>query len=156
MKIERMSGDEQVALCRKAERLCGRRLRDLRRFADPHDRALHKILDERIEDLNLQLKALERLGRGAAPDGPGESEEAGRFIRSRFPSHTNGFGEGPLIRDVALYLAECLEDERSRFYHEMAAAAREEEARSLFQQLADRDEAHLKFLRTVLLVNLAE
>ena len=46
------------------------------------------------------------------------------------------------------YLVECVEDERARFYHGMSAAARDEDARALFRQFADRDEAHLKFLRT--------
>lgn len=153
MRLERLSGDEQLALCRRAERLCGRRLRDLRRYADPQDKALHKLLDERIGDWGLQLKTLERLATGPAPE---EDAETLRFLRGRFPSQANGYGEGPIGRDAALYLAECIEDERSRFYHEMAAAARRDDARALFQQLADRDEAQLKFLRTVLLVNASE
>ncbi|HEX7896759.1 MAG TPA: hypothetical protein VF950_03310 [Planctomycetota bacterium] len=149
MKIEALTRSGQLALCRRVERLCGLRLRSLRRFADPQDKPLHKVLDERIADWDVQLRALERLARGAAE--PAEDAELAGFLRERFPSHRNGFGEGPIHRDVALYLAECVEDERSRFYHELAGAARDGDARALFQQFADRDAAHLKFLRSVLL-----
>jgi hypothetical protein len=156
MKIQEMSREGQLALCRRVERLCGLRLRSLRRFADPQDKPLHKIIDERIDDWSLQLHALERLERqGPQPPSPDDASIA-VFLRDQFPSQRNGFGEGPVNRDVALYLAECVEDERSRFYHLMAAAARDGDARTLFQQFADRDEAHLKFLRTVLLYNLSE
>jgi len=155
MKIEELSREGQLALCRRIERQCGLRLRSLRRFADPQDKPLHKILDERIEDLNLQLRALERLDRRAPePPSPDDADLAG-FLSDRFPSQRKGFGEGPVTRDVALYLAECVEDERSRFYQGMAAVARDELTRTLFQHFADRDEAHLKFLRTVLLCDLS-
>ena len=147
MKIETLTRSGQLALCRRVERLCGLRLRSLRRFADPQDRPLHRLLDERVEESDLQLRALERLGAAELP----ENEDLAGFLRERFPSQRSGFGEGPLHRDVALYLAECVEDERSRFYREMAAGARDGDARALFQQFADRDAAHLRFLRTVLL-----
>jgi len=149
MKIEALSKEDQLTLCRAAERLCGARLRSLRSYADPQDKPLLKILDERLEDWRTQLRALERLDRGTP--GALREEDAAGFLRERFPSLRNGFGEGFVTREVALYLAECVEDERSRFYHDMAAAARDAEARVVFQQLAARDEAHLKFLRTVLL-----
>ena len=156
MKIEELSREGQLALCRRIERHCGLRLRSLRRFADPQDKPLHKILDERIDDWSLQLRALERLDR-RSPEPPSlDDAELVSLLRDRFPSQRSGFGEGPVNRDVALYLAECVEDERSRFYHGMAAAARDGDTRALFQSFADRDEAHLKFLRTVLLYNLSE
>lgn len=143
MKIENLTREGQLGLCQRAERLCAARLRSVRRTADPRDPALHRVLDERIDDWSAQLRALERLGRGeAGPDDEG-------VLREAFPSLRSGVGEGPLNREVALYLVECVEDERSRFYHRMAAAARDGDARALFQQFADRDEAHLKFLRTV-------
>ncbi len=146
MKIEDLSRAGQLTLCQWAERLCGLRLRGLRRAADPQDKALHRVLDERIDDWSPRIRALERLERGEAEAG---DEELARILRDGFPSQRNGIGEGPLNRDAALYLVECMEDERARFYHGMAAAARDGEARALFQQFADRDEAHLKFLRTV-------
>ena len=153
MKIEALPKEDQLTLCRAVERACGARLRSLRTVVNSHDTPLLKILDERIDEGRAQLRALDRLDRGT--DGSLREEDVERFLRERFPSRKHGLGEGPLTRDVALYLAECLEDERSRFYHEMAGAGRDAEARVLFQQLADRDEAHLKYLRTVLLFNLS-
>jgi len=147
MKIEDLSRAGQLTLCQWAERLCGLRLRSLRRYADPQDKALHRVLDERIDDWSPRLRALDRLGREDA--SAADDEDIAKLLRDGFPSQRSGIGEGPLNREVALYLVECLEDERSRFYHGMAAAARDGDARALFQQFADRDEAHLKFLRTV-------
>ncbi|HYE99626.1 MAG TPA: hypothetical protein VEJ18_11985 [Planctomycetota bacterium] len=154
MNVKTLSREDQLTLCRAVERLCGARLRDIRGFADPQDKPLLKVLDERVEDGRVQLRALERLDRGDPASIRAEDVE--RFIREHFPSQRRGIGEGPLTRDVALYLAECVEDERSRFYHELAAAACEPDTRELFRQLAARDEEHLKFLRTVLLYNLSD
>jgi rubrerythrin len=149
MKIESLSKEDQLGLCRDVERACGARLRDLRSFADPGDQPLKKVLDERLEDWRDQMRALDRPDRG--PGAALAPEDLERFLRERFPSRKIGTGEGPLSREVALYLAECLEEERSRFYHDLAGAAGDPEARALFQKLADRDDAHLKFLRTVTL-----
>lgn len=150
MKIEALSKEDQLALCRAVERACGARLRSLRSFADPRDKPLQKVLDERLEDWRFQTRSIDRLDRGPG-GGALKPEDLDRFLRERFPSQKTGTGEGPLSREVAFYLAECLDEERSRFYHDMAEAARDPEARVLFQQLADRDDAHLKFLRTVTL-----
>lgn len=146
MKIEALSSEEQLALCRDVERVCGFRLRSLRRYADERDLPLQKLLDERIADGRIQARALERGTPVSLPE-----KDVDRFIRDRFPSQRLGFGEGPLTRDVALYLAECVEDERCRFYHEMARAASDDATRALFERMAARDAESLKFLRTVVI-----
>jgi hypothetical protein len=73
------------------------------------------------------------------------------FLRTSIPSLNKRFGEGTLHRDIALFYAESLEEEASRFYRMLAEHAREAEARSLFSDLSNRERGKLRFLREVVL-----
>jgi hypothetical protein len=153
LELEKLSAQELATVSRQAGEECGRRFRQIAGASDASDTALQELLGEMEKEAHLQLQALPevegRLPFGAsrriAPDGVRE------FIRASLPSLTKGFGEGTLHRDIALFYAESLEEEASRFYRMLAEHAHEAKTRCLFTDLSDRERGKLRFLREVVL-----
>lgn len=145
--------EDLAAIGRQAGEACEQRLGQIAAASDPDDRALQDLLTRMAEEIHLQARAI-----GHSPvrfvfqSGSGFSpEEVRRLIESSFTSLTKGFGEGRLHRDNALFFAESLEEEATRFYRMLAAHAREARTRTFFSDLSEREHERLRFLREVVL-----
>jgi len=153
LDLERLTPQDLATLgCHAAEE-CERRFRGIAQASDPADAALQELLREMADEAHLQVEAPaeERRqlpfgsGRRVTPDGIRE------FIRASLPSLTKRFGEGTLHRDIAMFYAESLEEEATRFYRMLAEHAHEAGTRSRFVDLSDRERGKLRFLREVVL-----
>lgn len=137
-------------ICRRAGEECVRRIGRIARASDPSDRALQDLLRSMATEAQLQEQAFPD-----SQDRPGRrslvTEDVGDFIRGSFPSLSKSLGEGILHRDIALFYAESLEEEASRFHRMLAEHAREAEARIVFSDLSERERGNLRFLREVVL-----
>ena len=143
MDFEAFSPDRKLTLCLKAEEVCLRRIRDIKRMADPGDPALHHLLRE-IESGELaQLSQVAKLGK---PTGLHDVE-----VESYFPSTRERLGEAPLSRDSAMYYVERLKEEASHFFQKMAQVAADDRARAILTQIALGELGQVAQLRTVLL-----
>jgi hypothetical protein len=153
LDLEELTAEELATISRQAGEECGIRFRKIAEASDPTDSALQELLREMANEARLQVQVLPEdedrrpfgAARRMAPDGVRE------FVRASLPSLTKGFGEGTLHRDIALFYAESLEEEASRFYRVLAEHAREAKTRSLFTDLSDRERGKLRFLREVVL-----
>ena len=153
VELERLSTRELTQIGRQAAEECERRFRRIAEASDPSDSALQDLLREMAAEARLQVQAPEEeehdrpfgSGRRTSPEGVRE------FLRASLPSLTKGFGEGALHRDIALFYAESLEEEASRFYRLLAEHAHETRTRSLLADLSDRERGKLRFLRDVVL-----
>ena len=153
LELERLSTQELAALSRQAAEECERRFRRIAEASDSSDMALQDLLCGMANEARLQLQAPSE-DEGRRPFGSGRrvSEDGVReFIQASLPSLTKRFGEGTLHRDIALFYAESLEEEASRFYRMLAEHAHESRTRSLFAVLSDRERGKLRFLREVVL-----
>jgi len=153
MKLEELTLRERHEFAVMVTLACVRRLEALTRRSDPEDVAVHRLLD------NLAKKALDRamelesfrlrvLSRGPSRLSRKFAEE---LIRLHFPSFSRPLGEGPLDREGATYLAECLEEECANFYQSLAEGLEEGDSHTLFQSLGRQDLSFLAFVRHVLL-----
>jgi hypothetical protein len=150
LDLEKLSAGELATLSGQAGEECGRRFRLIAQAADPSDLALQSLLSAMAAETELQVLREEE----SLPFGSGQRRTPNgirEFIRTSIPSLTKRFGEGTLHRDNALFYAESLEEEASRFYRMLAEHAREAEARSLFTDLSDRELGKLRYLREVVL-----
>ena len=141
------------ALCRQAEEGCARRLESLLQRADPGDPALRRYLAEVLEEQKDCLLGVVRFDMEAAPPiawAP-ERKKTEELIHRFFPSVLQKLGEGPLLRDAALYFVECLEDENARFLLELATRAPDEPSRTFFAELGRGWESRQRKCREVLL-----
>lgn len=153
LDLERLSLEELETLGRRAGEECGLRFFQIARAADPADVALQELLGKMAQDAFLQgqfdseagLRQPFGSGTRTSPDG------ARDFIRESIPSLAKGFGEGLLHRDIALFYAESLEEEASRFYRMLSEHAHETKVRTVFSDLCDRERGKLRFLREVVL-----
>lgn len=104
-------------------------------------------------DASVQAKAVEEHENQLPEEShlPSRAEQAVRLIRSYLTSLSRSFGEGHLHRDIALFLAESLEEEASRLCQVLAGHLRESQAVRLFSDLSERERGHLHFLREVVL-----
>lgn len=144
---------ELLALGRRALELCARRFDEIAKAADPGDRPLRELLGRMALETEVQASSVEQHENQI----PEESRLASRpgealgLIRSHLTSLSKSFGEGPLHRDIALFLAESLEEEASRLYRVLAGHMRESQAVRLFAGLSERERGNLHFLREVVL-----
>jgi len=150
LDLEKLTVEELALISREAGEECGQRFRRIAQAADPTDLALQSLLGAMATETELQVLREEEsrpfgAGHRMTPNGMRE------FIRTSIPSLTKRFGEGTLHRDNALFYAESLEEEASRFYRMLAEHAREADARSLFSDLSDRERGKLRYLREVVL-----
>ena len=153
LDLDKLSTRELAMIRHQTAEECEFRLRRIAAASDPADQALQDLLRSMAKETWLQIQAhWEGDGRGPfgsssrlSPDGVRE------FIHASLPSLTRRFGEGMLHRDNALFYAESLEEEASRFYRLLAEHAREADVRSVFADLSDRERGKLRFLRDVVL-----
>jgi hypothetical protein len=153
LDLEKLSAKDLSAMSRQAGVECGLRFYEIAQASDPSDWALQDLLREMAKEARLQTPVLPE-EEGRRPFGAARRMAADgvrEFIRTSLPSLSKGFGEGTLHRDIALFYAESLEEEASRFYRMLAEHAREAEARSLFTDLSDRERGKLRYLREVVL-----
>jgi hypothetical protein len=144
---------ELLALGRRALELGARRFDEIARASDPDDRPLHDLLRKMSLDSEIQAASMEQ-HENLLPEDSGLSskpEDGRRLIETYLTSLTKRLGEGPLHRDVALFLAESLEEETSRLCRVLSGHAREWRVSSLFSDLADRELGNFRYLRDVVL-----
>ena len=151
--LDELSSGELTAITRQAGKECELRLRQIAHASDPFDAALQDLLGAMANEAQQQIQALPE-AEARRPFGSSRRMTADgvrEFIRTSIPSLTKGFGEGSLHRDIALFYAESLEEEASRFYRMLAEHSRETNSRGLFSDLSERERGKLRFLREVVL-----
>jgi hypothetical protein len=144
---------ELLTVGRRAFELGAQRIDQIAEVADPTDQPLREILRKMSLDAQMQAASVEQL-ENLLPEEPpisAKPEEGMRLIRSYLTSLTKSLGEGPLHRDIALFLAESLEEETSRLCRVLAGHAREGRARNVFAALALREQGNFRYLRDVVL-----
>jgi hypothetical protein len=144
---------ELLTVGRRAFELGAQRIDQIAEMADPTDQPLREVLRKMSLDAQMQAASVEQL-EILLPDEPAIStkpEEGMRLIRSYLTSLTKSLGEGPMHRDIALFLAESLEEETSRLCRVLAGHAREGRARNVFAALAVREQGNFRYLRDVVL-----
>jgi rubrerythrin len=146
--LKELSSADLARVCRQAGQECSFRYGQISRAADPSDRALQDLLMRMARETQLQADAIE--GEAAAGSSL-SSVQIRETLRTELPSLTKGFGEGVLHRDIALFYAESLEEEASRFYRTLAGHAREWQVREHCFDLSERERGKLRFLREVVL-----
>jgi len=142
-----------LALGRRALELEARRLREIAAGADPVDRPLRELLHHMALESERCAAQVKREEVVRADDArPAHSPEQGlRLITGYVQSLAKSFGEGPLLRDAALFLAESLEEEISRLCRALAEHAKDWKVNRLFVELAERERNNVHFLREVVL-----
>lgn len=153
MNAEGWTPSERYDLALAATLACVDRLRNLLRWSDARDIALHEFLRSLLRN---ELRRLSDLGRaGIRPKGPRserlDPDTLRRLLEESFPSFYKPLGEGPIDRERALYLAECLEEESARFYRELSGPATNPAAKNTFLRLKREDDSALQFVRDVVL-----
>jgi rubrerythrin len=149
LDLENLSAEELTLIGREAAEECGSRFREIAEASDPCDTALRELLGSMATEVLAQVQSEHGDPFGASCRRTAEGVR--EFIRASLPTLTKRFGEGVLHRDIALFYAESLEEEASRFYRMLAAHARESRARKVFEELSDRERVKLRFLREVVL-----
>ncbi|HVE43030.1 MAG TPA: hypothetical protein VNM14_24355 [Planctomycetota bacterium] len=144
---------ELLTVGRRAFELGARRIDQIAEMADPTDQPLRDVLRKMSLDAQIQAAAVEQL-ENLLPEEPAlatRPEDGLRLIQSYLSSLTKSLGEGPVHRDIALFLAESLEEETSRLCRVLAGHAREGRARNVLAELADREQKNFRYLRDVVL-----
>lgn len=144
---------ELLALGRRAFEMAARRLDQIASASDPRDEALREILRKMSLDSDLRAAEVEQR-ENVLPDEcrlSAAPEEALALIRGYVSSLGKSFGEGPLSRDAALFLAESLEEETGRLCRVLFQHSREWPVSRLFSDLADQEQRNLRLLREVVL-----
>ncbi len=144
---------ELLAVGRRAFELGAQRIDQIADMADPGDRPLGEVLRQMSMDAQLQAASVEQLENLLPEESSiaAKPEEGLRLIRTYLTSLTKSLGEGPVHRDIALFLAESLEEETSRLCRVLAGHAREGRARNVFAALALREQGNFRYLRDVVL-----
>jgi rubrerythrin len=150
LELNGLSTQELSDLCRHGGQVCVSRFRQIAEAADPADRPLQELLSQMAKGADLQARAIPEVEEPSSQQlrPRGEMME---LIRSYLTSLSKGFGEGRLHRDIALFLAESLEEEAARLYRTLAEHAREWRSRALFLELSECERGKLRFLREVVL-----
>jgi rubrerythrin len=153
VEIQDLTLKELLALCERAEGACARRFREIAGQADPKDTSLQEFLRNLVSEEEAHVEDIRRFGRNVRAPDVWRLDDVllERVLGRHFPSFAQEFGEGNLSRDVALYLAECVERESSRFYRELSEGAPDPSARDFFRKVAEGEESHLKCIQTTLL-----
>jgi rubrerythrin len=153
MNLEDLSLKELLLLSRQAEEMCLRRFDQIHQGSDPTDLPLHDLLRELSAEGQNHARAVDEYhARLEYPEIVSlRPTDAERLVLWRLPSIVRKFGEGLLDRDLALFFAESLEEEATRFYHALSEHAPDGESRSFFTNMAERDRCSLDLLRQVVL-----
>lgn len=144
MKLEDLSMNEKLALCRRSARTVAGRYRSLALGAGAGDEPLRKLFEGLAADVERRLPTFE--SPMALPE-----EEVERLVLGFFPSLLKSPGTGVVGREAGTYLAECLVEEFAAFYRTLALQATDEESREFFMDAKKAEESHLEFVRHVLL-----
>jgi hypothetical protein len=144
MRLEDLSMDEKLSLCRCSARTVAGRYRSLARGAGSRDEPLRRLFEGLADDVEKRLPTFE-----SSTTLPGEEEE--RIVRGFFPSLSKSAGAPGVDRETGTYLAECLVEEFAAFYRTLAQQATDEESREFFMDAKKAEEFHLEFVRHVLL-----
>ncbi len=144
---------ELVTMAHQAVSSCARRLEDLAKASDPADQPLQDLLRKMAEEQGDHAELLEHFENIYAEDAPlpSRSESARQLILGYLTSLTKRMGEGPLLRDAALFYAESLEEEAARLFRTLAGHARESRVVSMFSELANWERDNVTYLREVVL-----
>jgi rubrerythrin len=144
---------EMVTMGRQAVSSCARRLDEIARASDPADQPLLDLLRKMALEQDIHAAELEQLENLYDEDSPlpSRSESARQLILGILTSLSKRMGEGPLLRDAALFYAESLEEEASRFFRTLAGHARESRVVERFFELATWEHDNVSFLRDVVL-----
>lgn len=145
-----LSLKERLTLSAAAGRAVAVRLRRLRGHVDAGDRPLVKLLDHLITEKDNYAHHIYRLQAGIPGPQIPPPDEA-EALKRHLPSLLQGFGEAPLSRDVAMYLAERMDGELACFYHLLSERATDRESLAFFEEAAEREQAEVSRLRTLLL-----
>ena len=150
MNAESMSLSEQYEISLGATVACMDRLKKLARWSDARDESLQNFLQSLLRNEERRLDELNRIG--VRPDRPRprrlQNADLQMLLHGFFPSFYRPLGEGFLDRERGMYLAECLEEESARFYHEMANRVTDPASRTLFLRLEREDGSNLKLVRS--------
>jgi hypothetical protein len=148
-----LASAELLALGRRALELESRRLDEIAAASDPGDRPLRELLHKMALESELRASEVEREENIRPEDAPlaTSPDLAMKLISGYLKSLTKSFGEGPLLRDAALFFAESLEEETSRLCRVLAQHAREWPINRLFIDLAERERHNVDYLREVVL-----
>ncbi|HLY75433.1 MAG TPA: hypothetical protein VKU80_15030 [Planctomycetota bacterium] len=153
MRIEDLSLSERHGLEFAATVASIDRLRKLLRWSDPRDEELQGFLGSLIQNEERRMGELEDAGRRIDRSGPCRLRHAQilALLKEYFPSFFKHLGECPIDREHGMYLAECLEEESSRFYRQMVRSALDPSSRELFLRLKKEDDSFLQLVRDVVL-----
>lgn len=146
--VETLPLQERVHLARQAAEIRLRRLEAITRFSDPQDTPVRELLRTLTSQASLGLDRLRRIRTGGMWI---EDERARALLREWIHSAWQRFGEGPLDREVALYLAESLLDECACFLVALSNGATEPAVRNCLEDLANNCRSHLEHVRRVIL-----
>jgi len=140
-----------LALGRRALEMGARRLTQIARGSAPDDQPLRALLEKMALESELRADEIEQYENRLPEDSrlAAKADHAVKLIEEYLSSLRKRFGEGPLTRDTALFFAESLEEETSRFCKVLAAHAREWPVNRLFIDLAEREQKDMHFLREV-------
>lgn len=151
MKLETLTPRERLSLCRRAATAAVRRLRLLAQGVNPKDGPLRRLLESLLGEEERHLAEIGRFeGKtGVAPIPEGQDLDS--VLAWFFPSLSKAPGEGYIDRETGSYFAERLEEEAAQFYRALAEQAPDEESRAFFHHWEADQEAHRRFVQTVLL-----
>ena len=151
LDLDRLSPEELTLVCRETGEECGSRFTQIAEASDPTDHALKILLERIASDTRLQARSIAGTTRPSDPPCRLTSEGVRRIVRSAVSFLSRSFGEGKLPRDIALYYAESLADELSRFYRMLEARAGETRVRAVCRRLSECEQKKRQFLREVVL-----
>lgn len=153
LELRDLSVKELTFLSEEAAKACAHRLTQIAQAADPSDGVLQNLLGELAHEASPIPPFLEEGGEAGslAPERPLASSKVKDFVRGSLNSLSKRFGEGRLDRDIALFFAESIEEEVSRFYLKLSQHAGHHPIRSRLFDLSERERGKLRHLREVVL-----
>jgi len=144
---------ELLALSRRSMEVGARRYGEIAETSDPTDAPLQELLGKMALRAGIQARSVEEFENQLPEESRlgSQSGEAMTLIRSYLTSLSKRHGEGPMDRDIALFMAESLEEELARFHRALAEHARESRPRRLLAEMSERELDTLHYLREVIL-----
>src|SRR5947207_15999613 len=121
MKLEDLSVDEKLSLCRRAAGAVLKRYRSLAK-ATRSDEPLRRLFEGLAGDVEKRLPTFE--SSATLPDGEGD-----RLVGSLLPSLSKSSGAPVVDRETGTFLAECLAEEFAAFYRTLARLSADGESR---------------------------
>lgn len=153
LDLNRLHAGELLALGRRSLELLACRLRTIADASDPDDRPLQDLLQAIALEKEIEAADVESRENETAEESRLSSwvRDAERWIAAHLTSLFRPLGEGPMHRDIALFLAESLEEEEGRLFRVLSEHARETRTARLFLALSERERGAVRHLREVIL-----